>query len=73
MLFFESKYREDKESQDDVYEENHPIKISYNKYYQQFYVTTMNDIKIYDKYGQLTKRFKKLLEHKKVNLTRESK
>ena len=63
MLFFESKYREDKESQDDIYEENHPIKISYNKYYQQFYVTTMNDIKIYDKYGQLTKRFKKLLEN----------
>ena len=63
MLFFDSKYKEDNENPDDVFEENHPIKISYNKYYQQFYVTTMNDIKIYDKYGTLTKRFKKLLEN----------
>ena len=63
MTFFESKYKENNEESDDFLEENHPIKISYNKYYQQFYVATMTDMKIYDKYGALSKRFKKLLEN----------
>ena len=63
ITFFESKYKEDQDNYDDFFEENHPIKISYNKYYQQFYVATMTDIKIYDKYGNLNKRFKKILEN----------
>ena len=62
LTFFDSKYKEDKDDPDDLYEENHPIKICYNKYYQQFYVASMVDIKIYDKYGNLNKKFKKLLE-----------
>ena len=63
MSFFESKYKEVSENAEDSLEENYPIKISYNKYYQQFYVATLTDIKIFDKYGALNKRFKKLLEN----------
>ena len=62
LTFFDSKYKEDRDDPDDLYEENHPIKICYNKYYQQFYVASMVDIKIYDKYGNLIKKFKRLLE-----------
>ena len=62
LTFFDSKYKDDKDDPDDLYEENHPIKICYNKYYQQFYVASMVDIKIFDKYGNLIKKFKKLLE-----------
>lgn len=68
MTFYESKYKEDQENNEVLFEENHPIKISYNKYYQQFYVATMTDIKIYDKYGNLNKRFKKLLENEHFEL-----
>ena len=63
MSFLDSKYKEDQENSEDFLEENHPIKISYNKYYQEFYVATTTDIKIFDKYGNLSKRFKKLLEN----------
>jgi hypothetical protein len=48
LTFYDAKYKEQKESLVDNQEENHPIKICYNKYYQQFYVITLNDIKIYD-------------------------
>ena len=68
MTFYESKYKEDQEDNEVLFEENHPIKISYNKYYQQFYVATMTDIKIFDKYGNLNKRFKKLLENEHFEL-----
>ena len=63
ISFLDSKYKEVQENSDDFSEENHPIKISFNKYYQQFYVATTTDIKIFDKYGNLIKKFKKLLEY----------
>ena len=31
LTFFDSKYKDDKDDPDDLYEENHPIKICYNK------------------------------------------
>ena len=62
ISFYDAKYKEENENFDN-HEENHPIKICFNKYYQQFYVATLNDIQIYDKYGNLDKRFKKLIEN----------
>jgi hypothetical protein len=61
LSFFEAKYKDQKDSLYDMNEENHPIKVSYNKYYQQFYVTTLNDIKIYNNNGSLDKRFKNII------------
>ena len=63
LSFFEAKYKDQKDSLYDMNEENHPIKVSYNKYYQQFYVTTLNDIKIYNNNGSLDKRFKNIIEN----------
>ena len=60
LTFYDAKYKEERDSNDNS-EENHPIKICYNKYYQQFYVATLNDIKIYNKYGNLDKRLKKII------------
>ena len=68
MTFFESKYKEDQGNDEVLFEENYPIKICYNKYYQQFYVATTTDIRIYDKYGILNKRFKKILENEHFEL-----
>ena len=63
LSFFEAKYKDPKDSLYDMNEENHPIKVSYNKYYQQFYVTTLNYIKIYNNNGSLDKRFKNIIEN----------
>ena len=63
LSFFEAKYKDQKDSLYDTNEENYPIKVSYNKYYQQFYVTTLNDIKIYNNTGTLDKRFKNIIEN----------
>ena len=63
ISFYDAKYKEEKDNLNDNHEENHPIKICYNKYYQQFYVITLSDIRIYDKYGNLDKKFKKIIEN----------
>ena len=63
ITFYDAKYNEEKDNINEHNEENHPIKICYNKYYQQFYVATLNDIKIYNKYGNLDKRFKKIVKN----------
>ena len=62
ISFYDAKYKEEKDNYEN-HEENHPVKICYNKYYQQFYVASLNDIKIYDKYGNLDKRFKKIIDN----------
>ena len=64
MLFYDSKYKGSIQKKDrDNYEAtdfaNYPIKICYNKYYSHFYVTTYKDIRIFNKYGNLEKTFKK--------------
>ena len=67
MLFYDSKYKVDikkkNDSLDSIDDINYPIKICYNKYYQHFYVTTMKDIRIFNKYGELEKTFKKCVEN----------
>ena len=64
MLFYDSKYKDQKEEKQEARDDiNYPIKINFNKYYQQFYVTTMKDIKIYNKNGILEKTFRKCVEN----------
>ena len=66
MLFFDSKYKEvvsKIDALDDTEDINYPIKISFNKYYQHFYVTTLKDIRIYNKNGEMEKTFKKCIEN----------
>ena len=66
MLFFDSKYKEivsKIDASEDMEEVNYPIKISFNTYYQHFYVTTLKDIRIYNKNGELEKTFKKCIEN----------
>ena len=68
MLFYDSKYKNNTQKKKNVVHElssenNYPIKIGYNTYYQYFYVTTMKDIRIYNKHGELEKTFKKCVEN----------
>ena len=67
MMFYDSKYKIDTKKQEDasnvVEEINYPIKIGYNIYYQHFYVITLKDIRIFNKYGELEKTFKKCVEN----------
>ena len=62
LSFYDSKYSEENDN-NELYEENHPVKICYNKYYQQFYVCTLNEIRIYNSQGKLDKIFKKIIEN----------
>ena len=63
LSFYDSKYKEENDNFNESYEENHPIKICYNKYYQHFYVSTLNDIRIYNSQGKLDKIFKKIIDN----------
>ena len=69
MLFYDSKYKDQKEEKNELREDiNYPIKISYNKYYQHFYVTTNKDIRIWNKNGILEKIFRKCIENENFEL-----
>ena len=64
MIFYEAKYREEEHKQKNlVKDDNYPLKVDFNKYYQQFFVTTFKDVRIYNKDGVLFKCFKKLKEN----------
>ena len=61
IVYYDAKYKEEdniesNQSKDD----NYPIKIEYNYYYQQFFVATYKDIRVYSKDGQLYRIYKKL-------------
>ena len=64
MIFYDAKYREEETKQkNQVKDDNYPLKVDFNKYYQQFFVTTFKDVRIYNKDGVLFKCFKKLKEN----------
>ena len=59
MIFYEAKYREEEHKQKNmVKDDNYPLKVYFNTYYQQFFVTTFKDVRIYNKDGVLFKCFK---------------
>ena len=64
MLYYDSKYKNKKKVEKNFEpEDNYPLNVSYNKYYQQFFVTTTKDIRIYNKHGDLEKTFRKCREN----------
>ena len=64
MIFYDPKYtEEEKIDKNAKVDENFPIKINFNKYYQEFYITTLKDVRVYDKNGVMTKIFKKCREN----------
>ena len=61
VMYYDAKYREeDHILSNDVLEENYPIKVEFNKYYQQFFISTFRDVRVYTKDGNLFKNYKKL-------------
>ena len=62
IMYYDAKYREEDHIQsNDVVDENYPIKVDFNKYYQQFFITTFRDVRVYTKDGNLYKMYKKLI------------
>ena len=64
MIFYDPKYNEEEKIDTNTrVDENYPIKVDFNKYYQEFYVATLKDIRAYDKNGEMTKMFRKCREN----------
>ena len=62
IIYYDAHYKEETNIQKNaIKDDNYPIKVEYNKYYQQFFVTTFKDIRVYNKDGQLYKCYKKLI------------
>ena len=59
IIYYESQYnsKNNKEEKED----NYPFKVLYNYYYQQFYIATLKDIRVYSSQGLLIKIFQKLI------------
>ena len=61
IIYYDAKYREEDHVQSsEVIDENYPIKVEFNKYYQQFFISTFRDVRVYTKEGNLYKMYKKL-------------
>ena len=61
IIYYDAKYKEEENIQkNQVKDDNYPIKIEYNKYYQQFFVVTFRDVRVYDKEGNLFKVYRKI-------------
>jgi WD40 repeat protein len=61
IIFYDPKYRQtDIKPKQQKSEEYYPIRVDFNQYYLNFYVTTQKDVRIYNKDGTLKKVFKNL-------------
>ena len=61
IFYYDAKYKEEDTTKTNlVKDDNYPIKIDYNYYYQQFFVTTFKDIRVYSKNGEIYKIYKKI-------------
>ena len=62
IIYYDAHYKEETNIQKNtIKDDNYPIKVEYNKYYHQFFITTFKDIRVYNKDGQLYKCYKKLI------------
>ena len=62
LIYYDAHYKEETNIQKNaIKDDNYPIKVEYNKYYQQFFITTLKDVRVYNKDGQLFKCYKKLI------------
>ena len=64
IMYYDAKYKEeDHIVSDENVDENYPIKVEFNKYYQQFFVTSFKDVSVYNKDGNLFKVYSKLVKN----------
>ena len=64
IIYYDANYKEEiKEQKNQTSDDNYPIKVEFNRYYQQFFVTTFKDIRVYSKDGNLYKTYKKLISN----------
>ena len=62
LIYYDAHYKEETNIQKNaIKDDNYPIKVEYNKYYQQFFITTLKDVRVYNKDGQMFKCYKKLI------------
>ena len=69
IIYYDAKYREEdhvsnEENTDDIY----PIKVEFNKYYQQFFIISSRDVCVYNKEGNLFKVYSKLVKNEHFEL-----
>ena len=61
IIYYDPNYKEEKNLElNEARSDNYPITVEYNKYYQQFFVVTCYDVRVYDKDGKLDKIYRKL-------------
>ena len=61
IIYYDPNYREEKNLDlNEVRSDNYPVTVEYNYYYQQFFVVTCFDVRVFDKDGKLDKIYKKL-------------
>ena len=61
IIYYDPNYREEKNLElNESRSDNYPLTVEYNKYYQQFFVVTCFDVRVYDKDGNLDKIYRKL-------------
>ena len=64
IIYYDANYKEEeKEQKNQISDDNYPIKVEFNRYYQQFFVTTFKDIRVYNKDGNIYKTYKKLISN----------
>ena len=64
IIYYDANYKEEEnEQKNNANDDNFPIKVEFNRYYQQFFVTTFRDIRVYTKEGNLYKTYKKLISN----------
>ena len=64
IIYYDANYKEEEnEQKNNTNDDNFPIKIEFNRYYQQFFVTTFRDIRVFTKDGNLYKTYKKLISN----------
>ena len=64
IIYYDANYKEEEnEQKNNTNDDNFPIKVEFNRYYQQFFVTTFKDIRVYTKEGNLYKAYKKLISN----------
>ena len=61
IIYYDAKYKEEEKSdKSQIKEDNYPLRVEFNNYYQQFFVITLKDIRVYDKDGNLYKVYRKI-------------
>jgi WD40 repeat protein len=69
IIYYDAKYKEeDHITSSENTDENYPIKVEFNKYYQQFFVVSFKDVSVYNKDGNLFKVYSKLAKNEHFEL-----